>query len=247
MTYTSESYNDDYRLFCALYRICTSVGISTTFEKDVYPIVCSILPHEYFSLFVVSLSLSPTLYVINVNFPIRFLPQMSPFKSGTSSQLFGQCMHTNKTQYYDCTFETKNAIPEAFLDSLPIKNMVTHGIRDTNGFFATYSIFGNVGQEWNEATRSRVEMLCPHLHAAVACSRKRSPVSTLFDEKLTVRERQILSLLCQGLGRAEIAKEVNISPWTAKVNIQNILRKLPAKNSRHAVVMALANASPVFY
>lgn len=87
MTYTQESYNDDYRLFCAVSRICTSVGISTTFEKDVYPVVSRILPHEHFSLFLVSLSLVPILCVMNVNFLIRFVPQMSPLKSGESLYL----------------------------------------------------------------------------------------------------------------------------------------------------------------
>ena len=236
---------DDYRLFCMLSHVCASIGISTGFESDVYPIVRQIIPHEYFALLIVSISRVASLSVININFPPIYIPQISPYQPGTTSLLFENWMSTHAPQHYEKAMGPAAGPLDSRARCLPIRNMITHGIMDTNGSAATYAIFANVRPKWNAATKSCVEMLCPHLHTAAAYSR-RTRFSPIIDQaNLTVREQHILTLLCRGLGRTEIAQEARISPWTAKVHIKNILRKLPAKNSRHAVAIALGSEGSI--
>jgi DNA-binding NarL/FixJ family response regulator len=44
--------------------------------------------------------------------------------------------------------------------------------------------------------------------------------------RLTARERDVLRLLAQGLGRAEIAQELTLSPHTVRTHVQHLLAKL---------------------
>jgi LuxR family transcriptional regulator, maltose regulon positive regulatory protein len=57
---------------------------------------------------------------------------------------------------------------------------------------------------------------------------------------LTSRERDVLSLLLEGLTNAEIAERLFISPSTAKVHVRHILEKLGARTRLEAVVRAQA-------
>lgn len=56
--------------------------------------------------------------------------------------------------------------------------------------------------------------------------------------ELTDREREIMQLVARGLGNAEIAGRLVISPLTAKTHVSNILRKLGCHD--RAALVALA-------
>jgi PAS domain S-box-containing protein len=56
---------------------------------------------------------------------------------------------------------------------------------------------------------------------------------------LTNREREVLSLLAQGLRTRDIAQTLSISPSTARNHIQNILHKLNVHSRLEAVTLAL--------
>ncbi len=55
---------------------------------------------------------------------------------------------------------------------------------------------------------------------------------------LTAREREVLSLLARGYSNREVARELVISPETAKVHVARILHKLEARNRAEALVRA---------
>jgi DNA-binding NarL/FixJ family response regulator len=59
--------------------------------------------------------------------------------------------------------------------------------------------------------------------------------------ELTLREREIIRLVAEGLSNAEIAGRLVISPLTAKTHISNILRKLDRRD--RAALVALAYES----
>jgi DNA-binding NarL/FixJ family response regulator len=59
---------------------------------------------------------------------------------------------------------------------------------------------------------------------------------------LTPREEEVLELLATGLSNAEIAKRLFISRNTAKVHVQNILKKLGAKTRLQAAMHASAGS-----
>lgn len=55
---------------------------------------------------------------------------------------------------------------------------------------------------------------------------------------LSVREREVLTLVAAGLNDAEIAHELQLSPTTAKTHVKNIRAKLGARDRVHLVVIA---------
>jgi PAS domain S-box-containing protein len=60
-------------------------------------------------------------------------------------------------------------------------------------------------------------------------------------EKLTKREREVLTLLAQGLNTHEIAEALSISQNTTRNHVQHILEKFQVHSRMEAVVFALKN------
>jgi DNA-binding NarL/FixJ family response regulator len=55
---------------------------------------------------------------------------------------------------------------------------------------------------------------------------------------LTARERDVLELLASGLGQAQIAEALVVSPKTVGTHIEHILQKLGAHSRAEAVAIA---------
>ena len=62
------------------------------------------------------------------------------------------------------------------------------------------------------------------------------------DEMLTVREREILQLLADGMSNSDVAGKLFISQETVKSHVRHILTKLEADTRTHAVAIALREA-----
>jgi DNA-binding NarL/FixJ family response regulator len=56
---------------------------------------------------------------------------------------------------------------------------------------------------------------------------------------LTVRERQVLTLLARGFTGEEVARELAVSAETVRAHVRNAVTKLHARTRLHAVVMAV--------
>jgi DNA-binding NarL/FixJ family response regulator len=56
--------------------------------------------------------------------------------------------------------------------------------------------------------------------------------------RLTPRELEVLTLLCQGLSNKLISRRLHISGGTVKTHVGNVLRALGASSRLHAVVVA---------
>jgi DNA-binding NarL/FixJ family response regulator len=71
-------------------------------------------------------------------------------------------------------------------------------------------------------------------------SRPRRPAATEHEglDELTAREREVLSLIAEGLTNAEIAQMLQLSPLTAKTHVSRILMKLGARDRVRLVVIA---------
>jgi DNA-binding NarL/FixJ family response regulator len=59
-----------------------------------------------------------------------------------------------------------------------------------------------------------------------------------FDDKLTQREREVLTLLCERYTDPEIAARLFISPRTAEGHVAHIIAKLGVENRRDAAAVA---------
>ena len=55
---------------------------------------------------------------------------------------------------------------------------------------------------------------------------------------LTSREREVLALVAAGLDNSEIARELHLSPSTAKNHVMGIRTKLGARDRAQLVVLA---------
>jgi NarL family two-component system response regulator LiaR len=65
------------------------------------------------------------------------------------------------------------------------------------------------------------------------------PPSPGFD--LTDREREVLTLMIEGLNNTQIASSLSVSPSTIKSHVSNILSKLGVTSRTEAVTLALRN------
>lgn len=62
-------------------------------------------------------------------------------------------------------------------------------------------------------------------------------MKTRHEALLTSRETELLALIANGLDNKSIAEELRISPFTVKRHIENIYKKLQAKNRVHLVML----------
>ena len=62
---------------------------------------------------------------------------------------------------------------------------------------------------------------------------------------LTRRERDCLVLSGRGHSEKEVAQQLDISPNTVRVHIENIKRKLGASNKSHALILSLLSGETV--
>ena len=80
--------------------------------------------------------------------------------------------------------------------------------------------------------------LSPEAAQALVETANRPPVPGL---DLTEREREVLTLLIEGLNNTQIAGRLTVSPSTIKSHVSNILSKLDVTSRTEAVALALRN------
>ena len=66
-----------------------------------------------------------------------------------------------------------------------------------------------------------------------------APIADAAPEHLTLREREVLEMMMEGLSNKEIAAHLNISAHTVKFHISSILGKLGASTRTEAAAIGL--------
>lgn len=65
-----------------------------------------------------------------------------------------------------------------------------------------------------------------------------------MDERTTKREREIISLIREGMSNKEISQRLHIATYTVKSHVHNVLEKLALRNRLQLLVYA-DQASPL--
>jgi len=81
--------------------------------------------------------------------------------------------------------------------------------------------------------------LDPSVAYRVVRELRQPALQAVEEESLTERELTVLRLVARGMSNAEIAKRLNLSPWTVRTHVRNILGKLQLENRTQATLYAL--------
>lgn len=163
--------------------------------------------------------------------------------SGAIGQMAGRWRQTGAPLMLDRSLCSSLDAP--LLDKIEaneLKNAVVHGVWSVCGELSGLYVFGRVPLA---TARGRTvlftEMLVPTIHATFSrVLRSEAPaLSGAARGILRARELQIIRLIREGRTNADIAAVLNLSPWTVKNHLHNILRKLGAENRSQAVASAM--------
>lgn len=86
-------------------------------------------------------------------------------------------------------------------------------------------------------------VVSPQMTGKLVAGLKRPATASLPDkDRLTLREREILTALARGASNKEIAREFELAESTVKIHVQNILRKLNLTSRVQAAVYAVEHS-----
>ncbi len=151
------------------------------------------------------------------------------------------------------------------LSDFKMHNVVAHGLPDMAGRVTSFLGLGRLERPLTVRGRAILATVFPHLHVALAnvmretrlsengndasalelCTVSPNETKPALDKRahgsLTRREGEILKWAFIGKTNAEIGMILNISEFTVKNHVQNVLRKLGASNRTHAVAKAVSH------
>lgn len=116
---------------------------------------------------------------------------------------------------------------------------VVHGVRDRRGGHETLYIALNRENPGNELG-ALTQLLFSHIDVAfrklkaLPLDDGRESLAGSELQNLSAREHEILDLLCRGSTNVDIARELDISPYTVKNHLQRIFRKIGVTNRTQA-------------
>jgi DNA-binding CsgD family transcriptional regulator len=87
------------------------------------------------------------------------------------------------------------------------------------------------GRDFSERDRLILRLLRPHVDAALRRAQVRAP-------HLTPRERQVLTLVRDGLTNAQVARRLGIGEATVAKHLEHVYSRLGARSRTHAVTLA---------
>jgi two-component system nitrate/nitrite response regulator NarL len=79
------------------------------------------------------------------------------------------------------------------------------------------------------------------VNAALERETKRRSTSQRLTELLTIRERQVVLLVADGLSNKEVARRLELSEGTVKIHLHNIYQKLNVNNRTTLAALAIAH------
>ena len=87
----------------------------------------------------------------------------------------------------------------------------------------------------------RVWLPLAMINAALDREAKRRSKSQILTQLLTVRERQVVLLIADGLSNKEVARRLQLSEGTVKIHLHNIYQKLQVNNRTALAALAITH------
>ena len=79
------------------------------------------------------------------------------------------------------------------------------------------------------------------INAALEREQKRKSTSQILTQLLTIRERQVVLLIADGLSNKEVGRRLQLSEGTVKIHLHNIYQKLQVNNRTALAGLAIAH------
>ena len=227
----------------SLFAACHGIVTRTSFVDDVYPLLKAIIPHERFLCGIASVVPLAVLDSINLGFPAPFIDDVIDSHGRITSPLIRQWLTQDTPVYFDerCVPGLVDVNDGGWLELFQhhdMHNLAAHGVKDLHGGATSYFCFAGVGN-WSEHVKNMLHLIVPHLHQAMRCHYLLRVQQQKHD--LSLREREVLKLVCVGKTNQDIGQILGISPWTVKIHVRNFMSKLDVSTRGHAAAKAMKN------
>jgi len=199
-----------------------------------------LLPHRMTAYGIGEVGTFKVLEQVNIGFPDDYLKQVVDKHNLLESPVAKRWAET-----LEPILITKENIPKAwpliwqqlFIEH-KIKNIIAHGLVDTNGKLTSYFSFSCFDDTPGDEELHLVKLLVPHFHVAISNALQPDTKSNQVNI-LSKRETEIIKCVFEGKTNSGIGERLNISSFTVKNHIKNILDKLEAENRTHAAAKAV--------
>jgi DNA-binding CsgD family transcriptional regulator len=230
-------------VFMALFSACHDISSRTSFVDIVYPLLKAILPHERFVCGIATVVPLAVLDCVNVGFPVTFMDNIIDKNGRVESPLIRRWLADDAPVYFeegrsDAFLDAEDAAWLGTFKHHGMRNMLAHGVKDLHGGATSYFCFGGLSESTEEHIRC-LQMILPHLHTALRAHYLLKVQEQ--DVGLSLREREVLQLVCVGKTNEVIGSILGISPWTVKIHVRNFMSKLNVSTRGHAVAKAMKN------
>jgi len=203
--------------------------------------VRDLLPHSMTAYGIGELGNRKVLEFVNLGFPSDYVSQVVDKHNLLASPVAKQWVET-----LEPVLITQKDIPKSWplvwqtlFNEHKINNIIAHGLVDTNGKLTSYFTFANFERTPDEEYLHLIKLLVPHFHVAI--SNALQPEAKKSDKSvLSKREIEIINLVYEGKTNSGIGELLNISAFTVKNHVKNILDKLSATNRTHAAAKAVS-------
>ena len=185
------------------------------------------------------------LKIIRANFPTEYIQKLKQPNGLFYSAVIQNWLLSEEVQLIDGGVLSDKNLDPLWLKHFKaswLQNIAAHGVRDYSRQHASYFSFHQIPGPLGELHRLKLRILVPHLHTVllrVMHKNRGATPTNRTDRKLTTRELEVLTWVCDGKTSTEIAAILGIARNTVRNQMQSTLIKLRVKTRSQAVAKAL--------
>lgn len=241
------SLNDDESLLFARFaQASLQVADEDGFRHLVQQHVQALLPHAMLLAAIgrVHFDHLRILHVVDVNYPKDFLAGLPQVFRVNERPAFARWLAMRRAVVLDHGSEAVRMSEQERweVEAIGRGRLVIHGVPDLSGYMGSFFSFAQVPLSMPAEHAALVmDLLCPHLHAALCRVPQPGSKDDAVLAALTQIEKQLLGLLAAGRTNAEIAQLRGKSPDTIRNQLYKLFDKLKVGSRAEAVSLLLAS------